>query len=89
MAHNNILFNNFISKQYLNDKFYVHELNNILNNKDSSFNLINMNIRNINKHINDLSCLINLIGNHIHIISLLEAWLNKHFDKKYVFLNNY
>jgi len=48
-----------------------------------------MNTRSINKHINDLSCLINLIGNHIHIISLSEAWLNKHFDKKYVFLNNY
>lgn len=89
MAHNNILFNNFLSKQYLNDKIFVHDLKNKINNIDSSFNLINMNIRSINKHITDLSCLIKVIGNHVHIISLSEAWLNKHFDKKFVFLNNY
>lgn len=89
MAHNNILFNNFLSKQYLNDKIYVHELKNKINNIVTSFNLINMNIRSINKHITDLSCLIKVIGHHVHIISLSEAWLNKHFDKKFVFLNIY
>lgn len=73
MAHNNILFNNFLSKQYLNDKIFVHELKNKMNNIDTSFNSINMNIRSINKHITDLSCLIKVFGNHVHIISLSEA----------------
>jgi len=73
MAHNNILFNNFLSKQYLNDKIHVHELNNKINNQVTNFNLINMNIRSINKHITDLSCLIKEIGNHIDIVSLSEA----------------